>query len=141
MIRHWPPILRDGVNDLAYAVIGSLNSLDCSFEYAGVTYHIAVCEVGDNNVVLAGQDALYALLGNGRLAHLRLEIIGCNLRGRDQARSSPGYSFSTPPLKKNVTCAYFSGLGNAELGHTQIGDIFAERVLQALRLRRFPRPE
>ena len=28
--------LEDGVNDLAYAVIGSLNSLDCSLEYAGV---------------------------------------------------------------------------------------------------------
>ncbi len=53
--------LEDGVNDLAYAVIGSLDSLDCSLEYASVTYHIAVCEVEDNNVVLAGQDALYAL--------------------------------------------------------------------------------
>ena len=126
--------LEDGVNDLAYAVIGSLDSLDCSLEYAGVTYHIAVCEVEDNNVVLAGQDALYALLGNGRLAHLRLEIIGCNLRGRDQSAILARILLLNAAVEEERNVCVLLGLGNAELGHTQIGDIFAERVLQALRL-------
>ena len=126
--------LEDGVNDLAYAVIGSLDRLDCSLEYAGVTYHIAVCEVEDNNVVLAGQDALYALLGNGRLAHLRLEIIGCNLRGRDQSTILARVLLLNAAVEEERNVCVLLGLGNAELGHTQIGDIFAERVLQALRL-------
>ena len=126
--------LEDGINDLAYAVIGGLDSLDCSLEYAGVTYHIAVCEVEDNNVVLAGQDALYALLGNGRLAHLRLEIIGCNLRGRNEGAILARVLLLNAAVEEERNVCVLLGLGNAELGHTQIGDIFTERVLQALRL-------
>ena len=126
--------LEDGINDLAYAVIGSLNRLYSSLEYAGVTYHIAVCEVEDNNVVLAGQDALYALLGNGRLAHLRLEIIGCNLRGRNEGAILAWILLLNAAVEEERNVCVLLGLGNAELGHTQIGDIFAERVLQALRL-------
>ena len=126
--------LEDGINDLAYAVVGSLDGLDSSLEYAGVAYHIAVCEVEDNNVVLAGQDALYAFLGNGRLAHLRLEIVGCNLRGRDQRTILARVLLLNTAVEEERNVGVLLGLGNAELGHAQIGDIFAERVLQALRL-------
>ena len=44
-----------------------------------------------------------------RCTHLRLHIVCRNLRGISQGiLSSPLFGSSTPPLKKNVTCAYFS---------------------------------
>ena len=50
------------------------------------------------------------------------------------ARSSPGFGASTPPLKKKVTCAYFSVFRDAQLGDAVLGEVFAQGIVQRLRL-------
>src|ERR1700730_5341511 len=41
-------------------------------------------------------------------------------------RSSPVYGVSTPPLKKYVTCAYFSVSAHSQLRESERSDVFAE---------------
>ena len=39
--------------------------------YAGMSHHIRVCKVDDDNIVLAGLDTVYQLVADCRCAHLR----------------------------------------------------------------------
>ena len=46
-----------------------------------MAYHVRICEVYDDNIIFSGADRVCQLLTNGRCAHLRLKVIGCDLRG------------------------------------------------------------
>ena len=98
--------------------------------------HVAVGEVQDDHVVLAGQDALDALLGDGGLAHLRLEVIGRDLGGRDQRAVLARIFLFHAAVEEERDVRVLLGLGDAQLSHAQVGDILAEGVLEALRLER-----
>ena len=126
--------LEDRVNDLAYAVVGRFDRLDGCLEHAGMADHVAVCKVQDDNVVLAGQDALDALLGDSRLAHLRLKVIGRDLGRRNQSTVLARILLLDAAVEEERNMCVLLGLSNAQLGHAQIGDILAEGVLEALRL-------
>ena len=70
----------DRLVSLAYAGINGLAGLDGSFHNSRVAYHIRVREVADNAVVFATLNSLYKAVANLRSAHLRLHIVGRNLR-------------------------------------------------------------
>ena len=126
--------LEDRVNDLAYAVVGRFDRLDGCLEHAGMADHVAVCEVQDDNIVLAGQDALDALLGDSRLAHLRLKVVSCDLGRRNQSTILARILLLDAAVEEERNVCVLLGLSNAQLGHAQIGDILTEGVLEALRL-------
>ena len=52
--------------------------LDCLIN-AGMTYHITVCKVYYDEVILVGADGLDQLVTNDVSAHLRLQVICGNL--------------------------------------------------------------
>ena len=101
--------LRHRRDDAADAGVDGLDGLDRGVEDARVPDHVAVGEVEDDHVVLARRDALLELVGDLEGAHLRLQVVGRDLGRRDEAAVLARQNGSSPPpLKKNVTCAYFS---------------------------------
>ena len=73
--------LFDCLYSLSYTLINSLNSLDRSCLDTCVANHIRVCEVDDDHIIFIRFDCLNKFLANFRCAHLRLHVIGRNLRG------------------------------------------------------------
>ena len=79
--EHLSVNLFESLNRLAYALINSLNSLDCCCLNTSMSNHIRVREVDDDHVVFLRFNCCYKLLTNLWSAHLRLKVIGRNLRG------------------------------------------------------------
>ena len=73
--------LFDCLNCFSNALVDSLDGLDRCVLNACVAYHVRICEVYDDNIIFSGADRVCQLLTNGRCAHLRLKVIGCDLRG------------------------------------------------------------
>ena len=72
------------IDDHAHTGIHGLNRCDSRADDTGMTDHVAVGEVDDVQIGLVGKDGIAQLDGNLRLAHLGLQIVGCNLGGRDK---------------------------------------------------------
>ena len=70
--------------------------------------HVAVGEVDDDEVVLAGVDLRRAAHRQGIGAHLRLQVVGRHFgRGHQQAVFA-GERLLAPPVEEEGTWAYFS---------------------------------
>ena len=124
------------VNNLAYAGIDRLNSLNSRLEYTCMTYHIAVCEVEHYHIVLAALNRGNELVGNLISAHLGLQIV-CSYRGRFNENSVLAVVLLlNAAVEEEGYVSVLLGLGNSELLHTERADVFAHCVNQGLRLKR-----
>ena len=80
---------QDLFHHLAYAAVHRLYRLNCRIEYTGVSDHVAVSKVEDDNVVFSAVQTGKQLVGHLIGAHLRLQIVGGNLRGVDECAVLP----------------------------------------------------
>ena len=120
-------------DDLFDSSVHSLNGLDSSLKNAGVADHIAVCEVQDDHVVLAALDALDALVSDLGGAHLRLEVVGSDLRAGDDTAilaqlglAVLGQVLAQDVLQLNRRISDFAvGHGGVILGHADVVDLLA----------------
>ena len=132
--KHYPAHFNGAVSHSAHAVIDSLDRFDGSLEYAGVSYHIAVCEIEYNNIVFSAFNRFAYLVAYLVRAHFRLKVIGRDLRGIDKY---PVFS-----LKRNLSAAVkeegymrvFLGFRDTKLRKSVFGKILAERIFKRLRL-------
>ena len=72
---------QNGVHNLLYAFVNHFDRLARGFEHAGMSHHVAVCEVEYHHVVLARLDLLAGAFGNLVSAHFGLHVEGGYLGG------------------------------------------------------------
>lgn len=124
--------LGGGLHHVSDALVNGGDSLGCSIIDTGMTDHVAVCVVEDDNVILAGLDALHAVITDLESTHLRLEVIGSDLGGGDQAAVLAGELLLDTAVEEEGDVSILLGLSDAELSQAQVGDILAEDLGQLL---------
>ena len=72
-------LCKNCVNRFAYALVNCFYCCYGCVEHACVTYHVAVCIVEDNCVILVRLYSLENFVANKICAHFRLEVISCYL--------------------------------------------------------------
>ena len=93
--------------------------------------HVAVGKVQNDDVVLAGLDALDALARDLVGAHLGLEVVGRDLRGRDEYAVLAGIRVLDAAVEEERDMRVLLGLGDAQLGHAHLAQILAKAVFHA----------
>ena len=101
---------RRGLRDAPEALVDHVDRGDRRRQDAGVADHVGVREVHEHEAEALAGDGVDQAVGDGARAHLRLEVVRRRRLFGDgtRRRSSRANGSSRPPLKKNVTCAYFS---------------------------------
>ena len=99
-----------------------------------MTDHIAVGQVEDDDIVLAAFNGFAALISNLNSAHLRLQVIGCNLgrSNQDTVFAFEGTLFAAVEEEGDV--GILLGLGDAQLGQALSCDVLAKDIGQYLGL-------
>ena len=121
------------VDHLAGALVHGLHGLDGGVKHAGVAHHVTVGKVQDDHVILAALDPLDALLGHLGGAHLGLQVVGGHLGAGDDAAVLAGEGLFPAAVEEEGDVGVLLGLGDAQLGHAQVGDILAHDVGQVHR--------
>ena len=103
-----PPAFEYGIHYFADAGVDGMHRRGRRFHHAGMAHHVRVGKVENHDVVFSALNALDGFVGNFERAHLRLEVVGCDLGGRYQRAVFAGVRRFHAAVKKNVTCAYFS---------------------------------
>ena len=124
--------VRRGLHDLGHAGVHGLHGGHGRVEDTGVAHHVAVGKVQDDDIVLAALDAANGLFRDGRGAHFRFQVIGCDLGGGDKAPVLPGEDGLLAAVEEEGHVGVFFRLGNAQLGHTQLTEVLAKDILQLL---------
>ena len=85
-------------NNPAAAGVDRFYGFDPGLDHAGVTYHVGIREVENDQVVVShpGEDRF----SDFERAHFRLEIVGRDLSATERSPVFPGKGVSIPPLKK-----------------------------------------
>lgn len=110
------PVHRQNLlHHLAHAAVHRLYCLDCRIEYTGVSDHVAVGKVEDDNVVFSAVQTGKQLVGHLIGAHLRLQIVGGNLRGVDECAVLPFRNGFYTTVKEEGDVRILFGFGNAQL--------------------------
>src|SRR5699024_10871687 len=122
--------LGGGLHHLAHALVHGLHGLHSGVKHAGVTHHVAVGEVEDDDVVLAALDALNGLLGDLGGAHRGLQVIGRHLGRGDQAPVLAGEYLLGAADEEERHMGILLGIGDAQLGVALAGNVLAKDVLQ-----------
>ena len=65
---------------LSYALVNCFYSLDCSFLNTCMSYHVRVCEVDHDHIIVLGLDCSNELVAYFVSAHFRFQVISSNLR-------------------------------------------------------------
>ena len=129
-------LLQNCVNNLTYAVVNRLNRLYCRVKYACVTYHVAVCKVEDDHIVLAALNCGNDLLCNLVRAHLGLQVVGCNRRRFNEDPVLAFVYLFNAAVEEEGYMSVLLGFCDSELFHAEARDILAHCVGKSLRLER-----
>ena len=121
------------LDDLAGTGVDCFHCFDSGIEYTGVSNHVAVCVVEDDNVVFAAVQTGKQLIGDFVCAHLRLQVVGCNLWRVDQCAVLAFRDGFHAAVKEEGNMCVLFGFCDAQLGQSFFGDIFAKGVVQTLR--------
>ena len=105
-------------------------------EDAAVADHVGVGDVADDGVVAAGIDRRHQLVGQLRAAHLRLQVVGGDLRAGDQAALFAFEQVLAAATEEEGDVRVLLGFGDAQLRQAGIGKHFAEGVSQVIRRER-----
>ena len=114
----------------SYAGIYCFHSLDRGFLYTGMADHIGICKVDDDHIIFSGSDGLAKFVADLRSAHLRLEIIGRNLRRFDKDTILAFVRLLYAAVEEEGYVRIFFGLGDTGLCHMMRCKVFSERVMQ-----------
>jgi len=98
----------NGVGNPAETRIHRLDGLDGRVQLAGVTDHVGIGVVQDDEVVFPRADSGDGFVGELRRRHLGLEIVGGHLRRRHHDAILTGIRDLVAAVQKYVTCGYFS---------------------------------
>ena len=97
-----------------------------------MTYHIRICEVYDDNIIFSGADRVCQFLTNGRCAHLRLKVIGCNLRGLHKDTVLTRIRFLNAAVEEEGNVGIFLCLSNSRLSLPVGSKELTESILDRL---------
>src|ERR1700677_1496523 len=118
-----------GIDDFADAFVGHLTGLARRGKHPGVAGHVAIGEIDDDQIVLAGLDSLHRLIADAVGAHFGGLVVGGDLFiGRDDLAVFAGEVIVAVVVKEEGDVRIFLGLGTAELLEAEVGDVFAEDV-------------
>ena len=107
--RQTPPAACAASTTPAEARVGRLDRRDDGRDRARVADHVRVREVDDREAVAVADLGRRSASATSRGRHLRLVVVARHVaRARDEDPRLARPLLSTPPLKKYVTCAYFS---------------------------------
>ena len=123
--------LQGSVHHPAHAGVHGLHSLDGSGKHTGVAHHVAVGKIQDHHVIFAALNALHTLVAHLVGAHLRLQVIGGHLRRCHQHTILPGILLLHAAVEEEGHMGILLRLGNAQLGHAQRAEIFAQAVFHS----------
>ncbi|MPN13458.1 hypothetical protein SDC9_160779 [bioreactor metagenome] len=129
-----PAGAEDCVHDRLDAFVHRVNGGDRGVHDAGMTDHVRIREVKDHCVVNAAVDALDGRFGNFVGAHFRLKVIGRDLGRGDQYAILALVGRFDAAVEEERHMRVFLGLRDAKLRLSVLGEVFAERVGEALGL-------
>src|SRR5699024_417940 len=132
--QHAAAHLLHSLHHAAHAGVHGFHGLYSGLAHASVAHHVAVGVVEDEGVVLAGLHGLHHLVGDLIGAHLGLQIVGGHSGGLHQNTVLPGVLLLHAAVEEEGDMGVLLRLGDAQLGHTLLGDILAKGVLQRLGL-------
>ena len=115
-------------NDFLYTAVDALDSLDDSVIYTCVADHVTICVVQDNEIFLVAVDSFDKFLGNDRCAHFRLEVVGRNLRRRNQNSVLVLERSLAAAVEEECHVSIFLSLCDTELTETCFRYDFSESV-------------
>ena len=121
--------LERRVHDLADALIHGLDGLDGGVVVAGVTDHVAVGKVEDDDVIRAGLNALDALFRDLVGAHLGLEVVGRDLGRGNEHTVLAGVGRFNAAVEEERDMGVLLGLRDAQLRQAELAEVFAEAVM------------
>jgi hypothetical protein len=125
----------EGGENPADALVDDFDGLDGRREDAGVADHVAVGEVDDDEVVVAGVDSADDFIADAGGAHLGpLVVSGHILRGGDDLAILTREWLFAVVVEKKCDVGKFFGFGAAELLEAKIADVLAEDVGHLRRL-------
>ena len=94
--------------------------------------HVTVSKVENDNIILAALDSFCALVSNFVCAHLRLEVIGCNLWRSNKNSVLVLIGLFNTAVEEECYMSILLCLGNSQLCKTLVGDVLAECIVKAL---------
>ena len=122
-----------GFPNAPQAMVYGFHGLDRSVKDAGVTDHIPVRVVADDQPIVPGLDGGHQGIRDLMGAHLRLEVIGCHPGRGNQFALFQG-KFRLPPAgEEEGDMGIFFSFRKAQLAHAQVRDIFPQAVGNRLR--------
>ena len=121
-----------GVHHTAHALIHGLHGLHRRVKDTGVTHHVAVGEVQDDDIIRTGFDPLHALVAHLVGAHLRLEIVGRHLGRGHQHPVLAGELGLHAAVEEEGHMGILLRFRDAELGQSQIAEILTQTVADGL---------
>ena len=118
---------EDGVDDFADAGVDDFDGLDGGGEFAGVADHVAVGEVDDVDIVIAGGDFLEDDVADLVGGHFGFEVVGFDVGGGlGHAAVFVGEGGFAVVVEEEGDVGEFFGFGGAELREAQLGEVGAE---------------
>ena len=131
--QHVVRVLLNFRDDAAHAGVHGLDRLDSRVHDTGVTDHVAVGKVADDQGVLVGGDGLHHLVADLLGAHLGHQVIGGELlRGGDQAAVLALGLLFHAAVEEEGHMGVLLGLSHAELLEALGADQIADGVLDDL---------
>ena len=124
----------DEVNESADAGIDRFNCLDSRIEHAGVTDHVAVCEVEDYRIVDVLVDLIDKRVGDFVCAHLGLEVIGRDIGGVNEDSVLALVDSLFAAVEEECDMSIFCELGDSQLAKTRLAEYLAQRHVDSLGL-------
>ena len=123
--------------DFTDTLVDRLNGFDRCLHDAGMTNHVAVGEIADDDVVFAGTHLFAEGIADLFGAHLRHQVIGRELpRRRDQHAVLAGILLFHTAVEEERDMRVLLSLGDAQLLEPRVRDDLAHRVFQFLRRER-----
>ena len=120
---------------LAYTFVNCFHSFNCTFKYACVSYHIAVCKVKNYNVIFFTVNSLKNFLGNLGSTHFGLKVIGSNLGRSDKCTVLIFIRSFYAAIKEKCNVCIFFCFRYSKLSKTFSGNIFTKSVRKRFRLK------
>ena len=113
-------------------MVNGPNSLGNGVIDTGVTHHVTIGEIHNDEIVLLGIDGTNELVLHFISRHLRLQVVSCHLWRGNQDTVFPIERLFTTPIKEECNVSIFLRLCSVKLLFTQLRKIFAEGILHVL---------
>ena len=120
-------------NNAANAGIDGFHGFDSSLQHTCMPYHIGIGKIQDHYVILICVQQFQQLVRHQLRTHLRLQIIGCHLRRRDQDPILTGVRFFLATVKEKGHMSIFFSFGDPQLLKLPVGQHLAQGIRQSFR--------